>query len=312
VRDNERHLFVERRPVATKIILPVDPPRLQLGGSSFMLGERIAERILCERLGLDRRSPDPRVKRDLMILDVLDSLATLDPFVVRERLALEDIRLPEILVTSQIQIEHGVSDYVRSRLSPLGKATIERHKLEHLLDHILAGTRDDHSELLRQTFEIPADSWGRAVDVWRSALYYEYKALQFAPRWRRFADEVQCAKLRWFSAKASQEEVMRLRAQLAGCVAKTKWELDELLVTFNQAYREQLLGHGSLKALGQHLMSLNAALYNFGTAYGVLQQFVDYWEYWAVIRGMTPMPAHLYMSICQDLVEAVAGETCYV
>ena len=60
IRDNERHLFARAQPVATKLILPIDPENLALGGVTFMLGERQASRILRDKLGLSRATGDAR------------------------------------------------------------------------------------------------------------------------------------------------------------------------------------------------------------------------------------------------------------
>jgi hypothetical protein len=315
IRDNERQLFGHRHPIATKVVLPIDPERLALGATTFMLGERQADLILKDKLGLGRQSEEPRVQRDLKILGILDSLATLDSFVLRERLALEGVSLPEAFVMLQVKGDRDLCEYMRAALIKAQPATegaagggVDQQMLGLLLSEITSGSNESKAAPLRELLAVPSESWSRAIDACRAALFYEFKSRQFAPRWQQFMNSLQYTKLHGFSEHAPAEVALKLRSELLDRVLRSKSELDNLLDAFDKAFRGQFLAQGSPEAFGEYLLSLNVGLYNFGTAYGALEQFVGYWEYWFISRSAKTVPADLFVAICQDLLDAVDAQ----
>jgi hypothetical protein len=177
--------------------------------------------------------------------------------------------------------------------------------LERLLDEIFVESHNSKAEFLREALRIEPDKWPAALYVWKAALFYEYRAKSFEPRWRRFIESLQNAKLYGFSALAPAEIVLKLRIDLMDRSLRTKGHLDRLLESFNQAFRQDLIGQGTPESFRDYLMTLNDKLYNFGVAYGVLEQIVGYWEYWFIARGATAIPAEFFMDICRDLLNVV-------
>jgi len=313
IRDNERYLFARAQPVATKLILPIDPDNLAIGGVTFMLGERQAGRILRDKLGLNRATGDARAQRDLKILDLLDSLATLDPFIVRERFAVDGVSLPEAFSAFHLHGDNALYEYMKTQLLPLVRLAMagapasqaNERALDRLLDEIFVESHNSKAEFLREALRIDADKWPAALYVWKAALFYEYRARAFEPRWRRFIESLQTTKLYGFSTLAPAEVVLRLRVDLMDRALRTKGHLDRLLESFNQVFRQDLIGQGTPDSFREYLMTLNDKLYNFGVAYGVLEQIVGYWEYWFIARGATAIPAEFFMDICRDLLNVV-------
>ena len=310
VRENERYLLARYKPVATKIILPIDPEDFSLGGASFMLSERTAGRILRDKMGLHRQSEEPRVQRDLKLLDTLDSLATLDPFIVRERLLVDGVKLPDAFNAFQIQGDGNLHAYMKAQLLPLvrmalgsgaGAVTDERG-LERLADEMFAGAPGERGDLLRQALKIGPDQWPASLYTWKAALFYEHRVRNFEPRFHRFMDSVQKVKIYGFSLQAPAEIVLPMRFELISRALRTKSKLDNLLTSFNQAYRKDLIGSGTPEAFREYLVSLQDRLHDFGVVNGVLEQIVGYWEYWFLSRGVTNVPADFFMNIARDLL----------
>jgi hypothetical protein len=310
VRENERYLLARYKPVATKIILPIDPEDFSLGGASFMLSERTASRILRDKIGLNRQSEEPRVQRDLKLLDILDSLATLDPFIVRERFAVEGYRLPDAFNAFQIQGDGQLLSYMKAQLLPLVRlalgsgaaAVTDERGLERLADEMFSGVGGERGDLLRQALKIEPAQWPASLYTWKAALFYEYRVRKFEPRFQCFMDSLQKVKIYGYSIQAPAEIVLPMRFELVSRALRTKAKLDNLLTSFNQAYRKDLIGSGTPEAFREYLLSLQDKLYDFGVVNGVLEQMVGYWEYWFLSRGVTSVPSDFFMSIARDLL----------
>src|SRR5580693_3983030 len=87
--DEER--IAPRRFNATKIIFPFDPDDLNLGGQFLFVDQIDFLVALTRRLDYGDRLLD----RDVAVLRILDRLPTLDPFLVREALAKQQIEVDQ-------------------------------------------------------------------------------------------------------------------------------------------------------------------------------------------------------------------------
>ena len=84
VRPHERDLFTRPVTSATKVILPYAAKELELGGVSFMVGERRFEKVM--RDTVEGYDDEAAFMADAELLRVLGSLPSFDPFLMRERL----------------------------------------------------------------------------------------------------------------------------------------------------------------------------------------------------------------------------------
>ncbi|HST92315.1 MAG TPA: hypothetical protein VLJ13_08990, partial [Brevundimonas sp.] len=80
LRRDELDSFHIRRQVATKVVIPIDAADLKTGGRFVFVDQRRFERTMREAFGLEAGHPD------LTTLRLMDSLPSLDPFLLREQL----------------------------------------------------------------------------------------------------------------------------------------------------------------------------------------------------------------------------------
>jgi hypothetical protein len=81
LRESEREAFDRLRYTATKLIIPFERSDLGLGGRSLFVSERGWLDIFDELRG---EAPD--VARDVAVLEAIDELPSLDPFLLREHM----------------------------------------------------------------------------------------------------------------------------------------------------------------------------------------------------------------------------------
>jgi hypothetical protein len=93
LRQAETVLFDSHNHVETKVFIPFEHDRLEIGGQSFFIGEIAYDEILATLLQLDTASPDPKTQRDLKVLNILRTVPSFDPFILRERLRLAGVKI---------------------------------------------------------------------------------------------------------------------------------------------------------------------------------------------------------------------------
>ena len=89
LRQEEMEVFDGTRSVGTKIFVAFNSKRLEEGGKFIFVDERGADEVFHEHFGMDRHEDPEEVIRDILLLRILDSLPSLDPFLIRERMRLE-------------------------------------------------------------------------------------------------------------------------------------------------------------------------------------------------------------------------------
>ena len=79
LRSNEFEVFPESRSTATKLILPIDPRNLSLGGKSVFIGQINFEQLIEDATGIQ----DVYDSADIKLLRELDRIPSFDPFIFR-------------------------------------------------------------------------------------------------------------------------------------------------------------------------------------------------------------------------------------
>ena len=85
---------VEKGDIATVVYLPYDAGDIAGGGTSFELGGRGSQQALLDIAGFDARADSDSVRGDVRLLDLIENLPSLDPFLLKDRIAIEDVAVP--------------------------------------------------------------------------------------------------------------------------------------------------------------------------------------------------------------------------
>ena len=172
LRPHERELFAETRTTATKVILPLDKADLRAGGQSFFIGEERAAHILetyfSDAAGLARE--------DQILLEILDDIPSMDPFLLRETLARNGY-LPalEYFNISEADLIR-MREFVESEMAGLTNlvATPDGRGAGDFTQKLLAETPDAAFAPLREALRMDAAQYRDGIFAWRGLLYYKW------------------------------------------------------------------------------------------------------------------------------------------
>jgi hypothetical protein len=74
------------RPIETALFVPYDSGQIELGGHGIYLRQKNYKELMLRHLGIDLNSDDPAVKRDIQILEQIDTIPSLDPFLLKPQI----------------------------------------------------------------------------------------------------------------------------------------------------------------------------------------------------------------------------------
>ena len=189
LRVEETDLFEGLQRTATKVIAPFDKSDLSLGGRTVFVGEKGWLPVLTEL-----RGGTEEMARDVEILEAINELPSLDPFLLREHMKRRGFEVSP----THFDISPGDADKMQrfvggeiARLIELayggagsGGAT------SRLVEALLSSKTDERLEPLRLTLQLEGESYREGIFSWKGFLYYKWVLNTLWPKLKEVLVEV--------------------------------------------------------------------------------------------------------------------------
>jgi hypothetical protein len=280
VRRDEKDLFKGPRFVATKVILPLDPSDLRIGGQSFFVGQLEYPRLiqeLCVRADVDS-------KRDDQLLQLLDTLPSLDPFLMRERLR-EAGYLPAPCYFDLSEADaRRMYAFLRQELEPLIEASFGHtpqmleQKAGRLAAKMLANANDEELEPLRLVLGMSQDEFAEGVFCWKGYIYYKWRMSELLPRVKPVAQRITSIRTLDTANKEGEVYIASSRRTLNVAITEACRSTHLALKVYDDAF-DELTRHGQPKAFREFLVRAPEMFRALGERLGVLEHIVSFWRY---------------------------------
>ena len=289
LRANERELFDNSRPTATKIILPIDRNDLRSGGRYAFVGQRGYDQMMTGMLG----PTGAECAVDRKTLDVLDDLPSFDPFLLREQLrrngfdpapcyfniSLGDLRRMFTFVQSEVR------DLVNISLGGLAGAGATASLVQKLLGENAA----TDLEPLRHTLKLEETEYDEGLFCWRGFLYYKWtlgENLKAAPE---VAEQVCGIRTRGPADAETRAYLGDARERMARSILDACRQIEITLKVYDDAYA-QLTRQGNPQAFRDFLLNAPVMFVELGERLGALNHIISFWKY--RFAGVRPQALH--------------------
>jgi hypothetical protein len=234
------------RPVETAIYVPHDAEDPMRGGYGIYLRRPAHRAVLKEFLGIELDSDDPDLRHDVRILDVLDEIPSIDPFLVHSRMHFRGIPVRAGSVSITDAETRALKDLIEARLGPVllrafrGK-DMTREKVQRMLDAIW-DPRLPESTRFVEAFGIHPAECASIFFALQGITYYEHLYRGTTDGTRRLAD--------WLNGPATRpvdmqrypkfevERLRMLRASIARELASSYRFLSETFGEYDRALLE--------------------------------------------------------------------------
>jgi hypothetical protein len=307
LRADESYLFPEPRAVATKIIIPFEKSDLKVGGRSFFVGERGYMECLRE-VGNYRGAMT--IKRDLDVLTLVDSVPSLDPFLLREFLRSHDI-MPdscyfEISSGDQGRMYTHAAGEVRRlvNMAVPAKGSARVASTAKIISALLSSEVGDRLEPLRATLHLDPDEFREGVFSWRGFLYYKWAMGELRPQIFKVMRDLNSIRV---IGKADAEQLAFLSQSKRAIVTAVKNSTDEVnrvLQVYDRAYRS-LVDHQDPKTFRDFLLSAPPMFLEMGEKMGAISHITSFWHYRFPAGAPKAADAEELMTIFRDFANSV-------
>jgi hypothetical protein len=304
MRSDDLDLMPSRRAVCTKVIVPFDKADLRSGGKALFVGQQNYADTLRD-VGQYLAHHD--LERDMRVLQMLDRLPSLDPFLLREKLRSDNITPdPRYFTISQAD-QRRMFDYAAGELNRLTDlAGGNEDATGRMVAALLSTDVDEKLEPLRATLCLSASEFKEGVFSWRGFIYYKWC---LAELWPPLVSSLRHLKTLQPTGPLSRDQKSDLTAGRERILLGAKQNSDgvkKLLQVYEDAYNSLLVGRDP-RQFRKFLLDAPKLFLDIGEQMGALSHITSFWRFRFPDPDRAMIDAEELVMMLQDFSKGFAG-----
>jgi hypothetical protein len=279
LRPHERAAFDMPPKTTTKIVFPYSKTELQLGGRSVLVGERNFQRALKEMCGA--AAPE-KLAADIDLIQLLNSLPSFDPFLMRERLRQNGY------APSRCYFELSEADIVKMRefvaseiaqlvdLAFANGGGASRDLARKMADKLMTDETAKALDPLRMALQLSEQDYREGVFSWKGFIYYRWLASTLFPKLRALQKDILLARVNGADSE-ERRQLGALRKRVATMLNTAVERVDNELTKYGTAFAG--LSGGDAAAFRNFLLGAPQLFIPIGEALGAIQHVDSFWRF---------------------------------
>ena len=277
LRSNEYDQFLSDRQSALKIVIPIDRKDLKTGGRYIFVGQINYEKILLEVFGITLDH------EDCMILDLMDKMPSLDPFLLREQLARAGVEVAKCYFSLSESDLKSMLDFVSEEIRPLVQLSVNTgmpgaHSIERMAAKILSNTPGDDTNFLGATLRLSPHEYHEGVFCWKGFLYYKWSLEILMKDIVSVSAKLDAIKPSGPADSVARDYIERSRKSIRTRIVRTCREVHSTLRIYDTAYAA-LTKERKPAAFRDFLLKAPSLFSRLGEQIGALQHIVSFSNY---------------------------------
>jgi hypothetical protein len=278
--DGEAADALRWRGTATKVIIPFDASDLALGGSALFVGQPGWTELLAQAAG----AAEPRdLAHDQQVLERLDELPSLDPFLVREHLRLKGLAVNDNCLDLPLGERERMEGFVAGELIPLAEL-VNREPMgteadANALAHMLLSTQAaERFGPLGETLRLEGVAYAGGVYAWKGFLYYKWVLAQLTAPLQTVLTDI--GRLRIVGRVPSDIalSIGAARARVHDGILDHCVEAHKLIGRYDAAFSGLTLD-GDFRGFREFLQASPVQFLEVGERIGVLSHIASFWRF---------------------------------
>lgn len=278
LRDQEREAFDRVRFTATKLIVPFERSDLGLGGHSLF----VAERGWLDALE-ELRGEAPDLARDIAVLEAIDELPSLDPFLLREHMKRRGFHISpshfEISAPDLAKMQRFVGAEIAKLIELAYRETDgQEDNIARLVEALLSAKTDDRLEPLRVTLRLEREHYREGIFAWKGFLYYKWVLNTLWGNLRDVFNELGRVRVVGPIDAETSSELEILKNRLRQKMERQVKAVLKHLNVYDEVF-QQLTVEGNALAFRDFLLKSPEMFLSLGDGCGLVSHIATYWRY---------------------------------
>jgi len=280
LRLHERSVFRVPRLNATKIVFPFTSEDLSLGGESLFIDEPGFRKKLSAKV-CSRDTPE--FQADLDLLELLDSLPSFDPFLLRERLRQVGRDPARCHFEISAADTSRMTKFVSEEIAVLVELAMANQKdggapwlARRLADKLMTDESSESLAPLRATLHLTGDAYREGVFAWKGFLYYKWSLSEWTARLPELTRGILGARV-VNVAREEIDEINESKKRIVSLLGVTVRDVQKALREYDDAYAQ--LAKGKPTAFRDFLIEAPRMFMAIGEAVSVIKHIDAFWRY---------------------------------
>ena len=307
LRPHEYEQFDRPRPAATKLLIPIDTADLKAGARSVFIGQRDFDAVIVTTFGDDLKFGEP----DRRILELIDALPSLDPFLLREHLRTNGFTPARAYFNISDADVQRMFDFVRDEvmalvaLSSVDGIGSQTHAAR-LVEKLLSNAPDSGFEPLKATLKLNDKEYLDGIFSWRGFLYYKWVLGDLSKSIARVMVELEEINGRGAHDPDAKAYIPGAKTRIQHAIGLTVMNVQSMLDVYDQAYRS-LTQDGQPLAFRDFLLSAPKMFTRLGEQLGAVQHVISFWRYRFPEGQRRTITPHELMDLLLDFEDGMSG-----
>jgi hypothetical protein len=281
LRSDETYLLSDGNAVGTKIMFPLDRSDLKAGGRSILVNQMGWRRTLCDVLG----ASEAELQKDFEILEMLNELPSLDPFLVREQLRNFNHHPADCYFAISPADNERMQSFTSTEMAPLiamafgrKNGSIPPELVKKLADALLSTNADSRLDPLRLTLGLEGEKFTQGIFSWKGFIYYKWQFSENFHSLTRISTQMDSVKIKGRIDKNLREEIEDLKKSIRGRIRDSAKGCQQVLALYDDAFHD-LVDKGNTAAFRKFLLDAPALFVELGHMMGVISHISSFWAY---------------------------------
>ena len=282
LRPHEYAYFSSPRPTVTKILVPIDTTDLKAGARYAFVGQKGFDQVAESVFGEDLKPGS----RDRQVLDLIDGLPSLDPFLLREHLKRNNFEPARAYFGISDADVTRMHEFVRSEVMALVTMSSSdgpdnqgaQAYASRLVEKLLSQSPESGFEPLKQVLKLSDKEYLDGIFSWRGFLYYKWVLSDLVKPIREVAAEIVQIQPRGQPDQAASAYIPDARKRIQAAVSQSFQRVQAMLEIYDKAYAS-LTEEGKPTAFRDFLLSAPDMFTNLGERLAAVQHIISFWRY---------------------------------
>ena len=274
------------RPVGTKLYLSYNEKDAYEGGRSIFVNDKTLRTALHFHAGIPEDETSEAISRDLALLRAFEELPSLDPFLLKDRLQADGLKVHdaylEISETEFVEIR----DFVMNRFRPMVEMAFQDKDQADTLTHLrtlvekLWEAKDmDGLAPILEAMQLQAEEAPAIFYAWKGVIYYDFLRSKQRERWKDYAQFLGKDTIPTDVVPKENREDLEALVTMARSMFKQRWmRIEKILSDYNNAYDALFKDQASPAPFIDFLRASPSLFFSLGDCISSIDHAIEVWN----------------------------------